>query len=201
MANFDEIMQNHADSFKDGNDKQTVDGLTEKLNGLGYDIIFNNKEKAEFVPSSRLSDIASQRDTFKSQVEIQNKQLEDLKANSEGNVKAQKEIQALMDKNTELLTDLERVKVDSEILLEASDAVNPKDILLFVDYNNIKQTAKGEARGVKEEIDRIRKEKPYFFPQRGSGNRAGFDSGAGAGDNNSGRDMNFLLRRAAGHTP
>ena len=88
-----------------------------------------------------------------------------------------------------------------EIMSTAADAINPKDVLPFVNMDAIKKDAKGNVvGGVKEEVDRIRAEKPYLFnkQQENPNSKGGFDgSGGNGGTGNVKTDMNAAIRRAA----
>ena len=202
MANFDEILSANEKAFEGaGNIKDSFSALSTKLNELGYDVLINHKEKAEFVPANRLGEVVSQRDTFKTQVQDLNKQLESMKKGAEGNEKLQSEIQKLMDQNNGLLKDLEQTKVNTEITLAAKDAINAKDLLAFINFENIKVNAKGEVLGVDSEIARLKTEKPYLF---NSGDNKDKNKNKGGMDNKGGKDdnttvgMNAMIRRAAG---
>lgn len=199
FANWDDIATQHAKDFEGTNHGESVKSLTEKLGSLGYDVLFNNKKSAEYVPSGRLSEVAGQRDQFKSQVEAQNKELQALKDASKGNDQLQLQLQQLMDTNTGLLKDLEKTKVDSQIMLAATDAVNAQDLLMFVNFENIKLNAKGEVMGAEAEIVRLKAEKPYLF-QSGDDTKkkkGGSDPNNDKGDPNK-VGMNSMIRKAAG---
>lgn len=198
FASLDEIIEANKDSFE-GEEFQTSFGsISEKLSGLGYDVLLNHKEKAEFVPYSRLSEVVGQRDTFKGKVEELNSQLQKMKDGAGDNKELTSQIQNLMDTNQTLLADLEKTKINSEIMLSAKDAIAPKDILAFVDMNNIKVNAKGEVLGVESEINRLKIEKPYLFlSDEAKKKKAGGDPG-GDGSQSTQGGMNAILRRAAG---
>jgi len=97
------------------------------------------------------------------------------------------------------LKELERTKISTEIMLAAKDAINAKDLLVFVDMNNIKTNAKGEVLGVEAEIARIKAEKPYLFANPGDDKKK-----KGGGDPNGDKSkdvtggMNAMIRRASG---
>ena len=203
FANLDDIISGNADQFGEGDTtRDSFTAISDKLKGLGYDVLINHRENAEFVPSSRLSEVVAQRNSFKEQAEqaiIELNKLRDSKGLSE---EAQKQINDLISQNEGLLEQLQETNVQLEIMSLANDAINPKDILPFVDKSKIKLDKKGTVvSGAKEEIDRIRAEKPYLFAkaQNGGGSKGGFDgsgnsgSGAGAGK----VDMNAAIRRAA----
>jgi len=199
MAKIEDIMEQHADALKDSPvNKDSFSSIQTKLNELGYDVLLNHKEKAEFVPSSRLGEIASQRDTFKTQVDGLNSELESMKKSAGGNQELQAQLQAMIDKNNASSVELEKAKIQAEFATLAKDAINTKDLLLFVDFSNVKINSKGEVIGVDAEIARLQKDKPYLFNgQANQNNRGGTDgSGTGGGTKAS---MNSMIRRAAGH--
>lgn len=198
FADLDEVFTQHADDIKDGADQ--FKSISAKLNELGYDVLLNNKEKAEFIPSSRLSEVVSERNNFRTKVEDLNKQLESLKNSSKGNEEMQNKLQEMMNENTNLLKDLEKTKVNSEIMVAAKDAINSSDVVAFINFDNIKVNDKGEVVGVEQEISRIREQKPYLFqtseqPKK----KGGTDPAAGGSGSVSGNlGMNNLIRKTAG---
>lgn len=197
FANIDEIVEQHAKELEGLNVKDNFSTLAGKFGELGYDILINNKKSAEFVPSSRLSEVVGQRDGFKSKLDAQNVELENLKKSAGDNQAFKDQVQSLIDKNTTLLKDLETTKVNTEIMLAAKDAVNPKDLLAFINMDSIKMNAKGEILGVDAEVERLKKEKPYLFTASGIQRRGGTDPNSGT-DNNKPVGMNAMIRRAAG---
>jgi hypothetical protein len=199
MADFNEVFEGNKEKLGDlaGSTEQFTK-LSAKLGELGYDVLLNHKEKAEFIPSSRLSDVVSQRDTFKTQVQDLNKQLMGMKTAAAGNEQLQAQLQGLMDQNQGLLTEIENTKVNTELMLAANDAVNPKDVLVFVNRDNLKLNAKGEVMGVEAEIARIKGEKPYLFKSQGDGKKKGGTDNSGGDGEKLGLNMNSLIRRASG---
>ena len=167
----------------------------------GYDVLINHREKAEFVPSSRLNEVVAQRETFKTQAEQAIIELNKLKGQQGMSEEAQNQINTLIGQNETLLEQLKETNIQVEIMSSASDAINPKDVLPFIDMSKIKQDKEGNVvGGVKEEVDRIRAEKPYLFnkQQENPNSKGGFDgSGGNGGTGNVKTDMNAAIRRAA----
>lgn len=204
FANFEDVVSQNEKAFEGLDFKGQFAGLSTKLSELGYDVLINNKKAAEFVPSSRLSDVVSQRDSFKGQADGLNKQLLAMQASAKGNEALEAQIQTLMDSNANLLKDNEAAKMNAEITSAAKDAINPKDMLMFIDLSNIKINAKGEIIGVEAEIAKLRAERPYLFSADGVNANVGKRRKAGTdpnGDKGSGQnfgDMNSSIRRASG---
>lgn len=203
FASIDDVMTAHADAFGEGDTtKDSFASISDKLKGLGYDVLINQRDKAEFVPASRLSEVVGQRETFKAQAEQAIIELNKLKSQSGISEEAQKQINGLITQNENLLNQLQEANVQLEIMSSAVDAINPKDIIPFIDMTKIKKDKDGNVvSGIKEEVDRVRAEKPYLFNQHtddNSGSKGGFDgsggSGGGAGQKT---DMNAAIRRAA----
>ena len=194
MADIKEILETNADAFKDTDIETQYTGITEKLNSLGYDVLINHKEKGEFVPTSRLSEVAKQRDGFKTQVETLNTQLEQMKNNSQDK-ELKKQLDELMANNNQLLTDLETTKINTAIMLEAKDAIDANDILKFIDRDKIKTNSKGEVVGAEKAIADLRETKPYLFGKP-SHSKVGTDTGSA--DDKGGISMNNLIRKASG---
>ena len=202
FATFDEVATAHADAFGEGDTtRDSFTAVSDKLKGLGYDVLINHREKAEFVPASRLSEVVAQRETFKAQAEQAIIDLNKLKNQQGISPEAQTQINTLIQQNEGLLEQLQEANVQLEIMSNAADAINPKDVLPFIDMTKIKKDKDGNVvSGVKEEVDRIRTEKPYLFNKKqNDSSKGGFD---GTGDNSGGTggqktDMNAAIRRAA----
>ena len=168
--------------------------VKEELAAHGYDILINNKSKSDYVPHSRLQEVIVQRDTFKSSADTLQTQLQALKTNKSPEV--QKEIDELIKTNQDLLLSLEKEKINLSITNEAyaAGAINATDLNAFINKDNLKFLKSGEILGIKEEIARLQKEKPYLF-NASQIKKAGGDLG---GQNNQGQklDMNAVLRAA-----
>lgn len=198
FAELDEIITQNAQAFEGSNVKDSYTSLATKLGELGYDVLINNKKAAEFVPSSRLNDVVQQRDAFKGQLETLNTQLEGMKKGAGDNAALQKQIQDQIDANNALSKQLDDMKIQTEIFVAAKDAINPKDLMAFINMENIKMNAKGEILGVDSEINRLKTEKPYLFngTQQPAKKKSGVDPNGGA--NGDSISMNAMIRRAAG---
>lgn len=203
FASMDDVIATNADAFGEGDTtKDSFTSVSDKLKELGYDVLINHREKAEFVPSSRLNEVVAQRESFKAQAEQAIVELNKLKGAQGISEEAQKQINTLIEQNEGLLSQLQEANVQLEIMSSASDAINPKDVLPFIDMTKIKKDKNGNVvGGVKEEVDRVRTEKPYLFNKKQQeGSKGGFDGSNGNnGGNNNGQkvDMNAAIRRAA----
>lgn len=198
FADLNDIITNNADAFEGVDLDQTFNPITSKLGELGYEVLINNKKQAEFIPSSRLAEVVGQRDTFKAKVEELNASLTNLQTAAGDNQQLKDDYQKLINQNNDLLADLEQTRINTEIMLSAKDAVNAKDLLLFINHENIRVNATGEIIGVDAEIVRLREEKPYLFQTEAGSKKAGMDGAGneGAGQKISG--MNAMIRQAAG---
>lgn len=202
FATFDDVATANADAFGEGDTtRASFDAVTEKLKGLGYDVLINHREKAEFVPSQRLNEVVAQRETFKQQAEQAIIELNKLKGQQGITPEAQNQINTLIQQNEALLDQLKETNMQVEIMASAADAINPKDVLPFIDKSKVKVDKEGHVvSGVKEELDRLRTEKPYLFgKQQQQNSKGGFDGSQG-GEGGSGSqktDMNAAIRRAA----
>lgn len=199
FAGWDDITKDHAQAFEGTNMGESVKSLQAKLGELGYDVLFNKKDKAEFVPSGRLHEVTGQRDQFKSQVEEANRKLGELQKAATGNEALQKQLQDLMDQNTNLLKDLESTKINTALMLAATDAINPQDLLVFINRENVKINSKGEVVGADSEIARLKQEKAYLF-QDGTDSKKKKGGSDPNGDKSDPKTtgMNSMIRRAAG---
>lgn len=204
FANIDDVIASNAQAFEGSNVKEQFSAIASKLGELGYDVLLNDKKKAEFVPSSRLSEVVSQRDQFKGKVEELNATLLKMQKDAGDNQQLKDQLQGLMDQNNALLKEIETTRINAEIMIAAKDAINPKDILAFIDMNNIKVNAKGEVLGVEAEIARLKTEKPYMFAAGAAGDdgkkkKGGTDPNGGKGEKQIG-GMNAMIRKAAGRS-
>lgn len=201
FASIDDVISANAESFgeEDGT-KASFEAVSSKLKELGYDVLINHREKAEFVPSTRLNEVISQRETFKQQAEQAIIDLNKLKEDTNLSEEAQTKINNLISQNEGLLEQLQEVNVQLEIMSGATDAINPKDVLPFIDMKKVKLDKNGKVvSGVKEELDRLRSEKPYLFNGHNSQGKSkgGFDGQAGGSGGTQKSDMNAAIRRAA----
>lgn len=201
FASFDDVTTAHADAFGEGDTtKENFDAVSSKLKELGYDVLINQRDKAEFVPISRLNEVVGQRETFKTQAEQAIIELNKLKASSGLSEEAQNQLNELIGQNEKLLEQLKETNMQVEIMASANDAINPKDVLPFINMEVIKTDKEGHVTsGIQEELERIRTEKPYLFTKKEqAGSKGGFD-GSNQNNNSGGQktDMNAAIRRAA----
>jgi hypothetical protein len=194
FADINSVFEQNAELLKEV-DKDGFTKLTSKLGELGYDILVNERKSAEFIPSSRLNEVVSQREQFKAQVTTLSEQLEALKANAKGSPELQAEYDKMLQANGKLMADLEAATVNSSVIVAAREAHNPQDILQFVDKTKIKKKADGSFAGIEEEVARIKAEKPYLFSAT---QRKGGHDTSGGGTGNEQMSMNNFIRRAAG---
>jgi myosin heavy subunit len=148
------------------------------------------------VPISRLNEVIQQRDNLKSQLQELNKQLEEIRNSSKNNEDLQKQMQELINKNQELMKQMEQAKIESEIIFAAKDAINPKDVLVFINFDKIKIDKDGKVVGIEEELNRLRQEKSYLFQQQAP-KKGGVDPNEDKQQKQQ-INMNALIRRAAG---
>jgi hypothetical protein len=195
VNNIEALIDVHANELNDLGDTKQLKDVISKLNGklqdLGYDILINNKQKSNYVPISRLNEVISQRDNFKTQVQELNTQLETIKDNDT----LKQQLQDLQNKNTELINQIEQTKLDTAIILAAKDAINPQDVLVFIDKSKIKIDKNGNFTNIDEIINELRQSKPYLFNQSTlTTSKAGLDNKHDTDVQNV--NMNDLIRRA-----
>ena len=202
FANLEDIMSQHTDVFTEGNDfGDRFGSIRDQLGSLGYDLLINSRQNAEFAPTSRLSEVISQRDNFKTQAENAIKELNELKAKPGITPEVQQQIDGLIQSNTDLLNSLVEANMNLDIVTAAADAKNPKDVLAFINQEALtidKKTGKVQ-KGLEEELERLRTEKPYLFNEKkGAESKAGAENkGSGAGGSGDKFDMNSMIRRSA----
>lgn len=194
MANIQDVITNHAKELEGKDIDSYYKNLNTELSTLGYEVLINEKEKSEFVPSDRLNATVAQRDSFKTQVETLNSQLEELRNSSKDN-DTQGKLQEMMDSNNTLISELNKAKVDNQVITLAKDAIDVNDVLVFINREVAKLDKKGNIVGVEEEVERIRTDKPHLFNK--SNNRGGRDK-SGSDDESLTSNINSMIRRAAG---
>ena len=198
MADFNEIYETNKETIDNVGGSESFQKINETLQNLGYDVFLSDKKKSEFIPSTRLNEVIGQRDNFKGQVSNLSTQLEDLKKQATGNEALQNKIQDLLNNNQNLLSEIEKTRIDSEIMINAIDAINPKDVLIFINRDNIKTNSKGEVMGVEAEIARIKTEKPYLFKQTNNNQSSRGGSDNSNQNNQNILNMNAMIRKASG---
>ena len=204
FAGIDDVIAANAQAFEGLDVQEQFSTIQTKLSELGYDVLLNNKKQAEFVPTSRLSEVVGQRDQFKSKVEELNGTLLKMQKDAGDNQQLKDQLQGLMDQNDALIKEIEQTRINAEFMIAAKDAINAKDLLAFVDMNNIKVNAKGEILGIEGEIARLKADKPYMFTSETGGDgkkniKGGTDPSGGKGEKVTG-GMNAMIRKAAGRT-
>ena len=202
FANLEDIMSQHTDVFTEGNDfGDRFGAIKDQLGSLGYDLLINNRQNAEFAPTSRISELVQQRDGFKEQAENAIKELNDLKAKPGITPEVQTQIDGLIKSNTDLLNSLVEANMNLDIVTAAADAKNPKDVLAFINQDALtidKKTGKVQ-KGLEEELERLRTEKPYLFNAKEAPKSKAGAENRGSGDNGGSDklDMNSMIRRQA----
>ncbi|EIW20719.1 MULTISPECIES: phage scaffolding protein [Pelosinus] len=171
MADFKDIQTKHADAFKDITGVDTViDGVTAKLKELGYSLIVDNTKEPEYVPKSRLNEVITQRNTYKTDNETYLQQLETLKKEAKGNEVLTAQIQALQDEVTGWQGKHKDATLASEIKLAAMKlkANDPGDVLAFVDKTKLELNTDGTIKGLDEQLAALQTSKPYLFAVPGA---------------------------------
>lgn len=189
------VFEGNADKFEEGFTDQ-FSKISEKMNELGFEVLLNNKSEAEFIPSDRFKSVAAQRDTFKTTIDNLNAQLTELSGAKGTSDELKVKYDEMIAQNNKLITEIETTKIDTEILLEARDAVDPKDVLLFINRDKISIDKNGNFKGVKEEIERLKTEKPHLFGSKAVP-KGGADRSPGQ-DENKVVGMNAMIRKATG---
>lgn len=201
FANLEDVMSQHTDVFTEGNDfGERFGAIKDQLGSLGYDLLINNRQNAEFAPTSRISELVSQRDGFKAQAENAIKELNELKAKPGITPEVQAQLDGLIKSNEELISSLIEANMNLDIVTAAADAKNPKDVLAFINQDALtidKKTGKVQ-KGLEEELERLRTEKPYLFNEKETPKaKAGAENkGSGNGGGSDKIDMNAMIRRA-----
>ena len=203
FANIDDVISAGGEQFKDNPDFGTnFKAMAETLKGMGYDVLINKKDAAEFVPTTRLNEVVGQREQYKTQAANLQKQLEEMKV--QANPEQQKQIDVLIENNKQLARQLEESSIKFECINVFKDAINPSDMYAFIDKSKITIDKDGKVHGMDTEYARLKAEKPYYFNKaEGGADNSGSGSSGGVDNSNTGgtcgtMDMNSLLRRAAG---
>jgi len=121
-----------------------------------------------FVPQSRLNEVITERDNFKTQVTERDTQLEKIKKEAGDNETLKKQIEDFKADNTKTKQDYEakinQIKLDSllENALKEAGAKNVKAVKALLDSEKIKLEGDGIA-GVKEQLEALKKEESSKF--------------------------------------
>ena len=199
MAKFEEVYESNQDALSGIENFQgnfsTISGELEKL---GYEVLINNKEKQEFIPGGRLSSVVAEREQLKEKLTAQTKTLGELSKGAEGNADLQAQFKVLTDQNDKLMSDLRGVEeqrlLAKEFDVDLATGVSVGDILAFVNKDSVKVKDDGSVLGAKEELARLKTEKPFLF---GTGSKGGSERGGGSGGSEGDLSMNDFIRGAA----
>jgi len=203
MANLKDVYESHADKFNDESKKSistSFETIQKSLGDLGYDVLINPREKNDFVDYTRFSQVIGERDTHKATAIENGVKLADALKAAKGNTQLEGKLQTMIDQNNQLQKDLEASTLNVAVFSEAKDAHDPGDIVAFIDRSKVTVTSDGRFLGLKEEISRLRVEKPHLFKANQNNGQGGNDNqNGGQGNNTPAGGMNNLIRRAAGH--
>ena len=154
------IMSEHSEALAghEGFD-QNFSSVSETLSGLGYDVLINKKDSAEYIPVERLNATVAQRETFKQQAEAANAQLEALKTKGSLTEAEKAQLDTLISKNEGLLADLKNANIALSVATSAKDAINPQDIITFINVDQLTIDEDGKiTKGLDKEIERLKRE-------------------------------------------
>jgi len=184
------------DDGKEGNDGEDKEGGNDDKEPTGK----SKEEQEEIITKERLDTVVAQREQFRTQAENMAKQLEELKEKGNLSDEYKDKVDDLMKQNTQLLVSLDEANLRLEVITEAMDAINPQDLLMFIERDNVKLAKDGKSWvGVKEEVARLRKDKAYLFksPETGRSGRQQREQGSGGKKKS---NINDAIRSAKGRT-
>lgn len=202
MAEIGKVMEDNADKFDEESKTKATESfnsIQKTLGDLGFDVLINPREgDVDFVEYGRFSQVIGQRDTFKNDLAASNTTLETMKLAAKDNPEVQKQLQLMIDTNEKLMGDNDKMSMDNAIIMAARDAIDPSDVLLFIDRSGIKKDSKGNYKNIDKEMETLRTAKPHLF--KATKKKAGNDPNNNLGGEQGKVSMNSLIRAAAGYT-
>jgi hypothetical protein len=140
----------------------------------------------KFIPKSRFDEVNEQLKDVRGQVAERDTQIAGLKRFQGSADELKAKVTALQEANTkaseEYASKLASVQktyaVRSAI---GTDAQDPDLLLKLIDMDSVSITGEGKAIGVSEQIDTLRKDRPYLFKTKAADGAAGTDGADGAG--------------------
>ena len=156
-------------------------------------------DDGNFIPKSRFDEVNQQKNTYKTQNDELNTQLEELKKQAKGNEEFTSQIQELQNKLAESESKNKEIALDNAIKLDIVKA-NVKDVdvaAMLVDKSKLELTDDG-VKGLKEQLDSLKELKAYLFQEEkndGIGGSMGNHARKNNENSNSKSDLMSVIRK------
>jgi len=202
MAELGTIIETNADKFDEEsktNTTQSFESIQKTLGDLGFDVLINPREgDVDFIDYARFDQVVKQKNGFKTELDTANATLATMIKDATGNKPLQDQLQEMINTNTKLMENNDKMSMNNAIIMAAGDAIDPSDILLFIDRSSVKKDTKGNYKNIDAAVDILRETKPHLFKDT-QNKRGGKDPNGNKGGEKGQTDMNSLLRAAAGY--
>lgn len=122
-------------------------------------------DDGNFIPKSRFDEVIEQKNTYKTQVDTVNSQLEDLKKKNKDNTELQTQITDWQTKYNQAEGKVKEISLNSAIKLSSikAGANDPTDILLMLDKSKFEIDESGNVKGLEEQLTALKASKSYLF--------------------------------------
>ena len=156
----------------------------------------------KFIPKSRFDEVNEQLKDVKGQVTERDTQIAGLKKFQGSADELKAKVTALQEANTKASEEYESklASVQKTYAVRSAigaDAQDPDLLLKLIDMDSVSITGEGKALGVSEQIDTLRKDRPYLFKAKADEGADGTD-GAGKGGVRGFRPPESAVTAAAG---
>ena len=138
----------------------------------GLNLIVDNKEKPEYIPMSRFTEVITQKNQVKAQADELIKQLDELKKTVKGNEEFTKTIEDLQKKNIDWESKYKNTLLESAIKIKATTekAKDTGDLIKFLDTSKLEIDETGNVKGLDEQLKVLKESKSYLFDIGGNPN-------------------------------
>lgn len=181
-----------SDKIKEIIGEELYSQVTEKMGDKKIDLLDG------YIPKARFDEVNTSKSQLKTQVGELADQLALLKDSAKGNEDLLKKISDLQGSNEKWEKTHKDALIDSAIKLEAikNDAIDPDDILPFVNKSSLIIDEAGKIKGLNDEFTTLKKNKAYLFKaQQGSNTNPGTNP---AGKKTSTENMQDKLKKSFG---
>lgn len=160
---------------------------------LGDKKVFVND--GTYIPKQKFDEVNTSKNQLKEQVGQLSTQLESLKQSAKGNTELESKITELQKTNKDWETKYQDTLITSALKLEAVkyNAINPEDVLAFVNKANLSISEDGKIKGLTDEFTTLKKNKSYLF--KGITNNPGTNP---AGQKSGSEDVADKLKKSFG---
>jgi len=179
MPSLTEVVTKNVDKFKD----LGVDKVIAICKELGLNVIANPEKEPEYLPKSRFDEVTGVKNELKKQVAELTVELGKLKeaAGSDEKLKAkitelEKEIAQSGERAKQVLA-----KASAKVAAIQAKAVDPDDLLKFVDFGKVIVNADDTVTGIDEQVKELVKTKAYLFDVKKADVGGGTNPPGGAG--------------------